>query len=109
MAGDRTPQYHRTRNESTMSHPTDDLRGRMASKDRDALRAIIEAPDDQYTAAAKQAARAELESRGAEEEPPQAPVERAPAGSFLSKLLAILAPLAVAREAFRLISHYIMR
>jgi cytochrome c-type biogenesis protein CcmH/NrfG len=109
MAGDRAPQYHRQQSETTMSHSTDELRSRMASKDRDALRSIIDAPDGQYTEEAQQAARAEIESRGTEEEPPQAPVERAQAGSFLSKLLAILATLAVAREAFRLISHYIVR
>lgn len=42
---------------------TEDLRSRMATLSQDELRAVVEAPDDEYSPAAREAARLELANR----------------------------------------------
>jgi hypothetical protein len=86
-----------------------ELRRRMSSKSRDELRAIVEAPTDQYTTEARNAAAVELHGRPATTDNESAAADNAPASgaarSLLPKLLMIVATLAVMRQVVRFLSR----
>ena len=82
-----------------------ELEERMSRKSADELRAILDAPEEQYSPEARAAAATALERTPSTDHVADAAVESAPRASVMARIATIVTALLVGRELVRLLTR----